>query len=448
MLYHLVAHARDRRDDRTGPAGTSRRPGTTRTVARAVLAIVGAAVLGVAAILATALLTAEPALFLGAGLLVFTAVAAAGACWVLRGVRGWRRRRVLACSMTAAALAVLGGLGLPAAVPGGDVGRPVAVPGERFWQLPTGTRARYVHVPARRTPRPTPVVLLHGGPGTPDLAGDAAFVGRLADDGFDVYAYDQVGAGGSTRLADPRQYGLARDVADLEAVRMAIGADRMVLIGHSYGARIVAGYHAAHPGRVARAVFLSPASLDPADPSGAGVRGRLTRGQQARLYARLLGPRNLLVYGLLQVRPEAAHALGGDGEMDARNDQVYALGEPGLHCRGHADPDPPTGLGFYRLQYPQSATAPRDPDLRPALAGDPTPTLVVKGSCDYLTWSSAVTYLDTFRDSRLVYLRAGHNVHQDAPEVLLATLRAFLTGRSLPVPPRGPSMPGDYEGPP
>ena len=123
-------------------------------------------------------------------------------------------------------------------VPAGDPGHdPAPVAGQRFWQLPAGARIAYVRVPAHGAPRPAPVVFVHGGPGVADMAGDAAFFGRLADDGFDVYVYDQAGTGRSSRLADPRGYTIARAVADLEAIRARIGAARLVLIGHSWGPR-------------------------------------------------------------------------------------------------------------------------------------------------------------------------------------------------------------------
>jgi alpha-beta hydrolase superfamily lysophospholipase len=56
------------------------------------------------------------------------------------------------------------------------------------------------------------------------MAGDARYFGALAQEGFGVYVYDQVGRGRSERLDDPRGYTLERDVADLEAIRHAAGA--------------------------------------------------------------------------------------------------------------------------------------------------------------------------------------------------------------------------------
>jgi proline iminopeptidase len=61
------------------------------------------------------------------------------------------------------------------------------------------------------------------------MHGDARHLQRLADTGFDVYLYDQVGVGRSTRLADPTEYTIEHAVADLEAFRQAIGGVSEIL---------------------------------------------------------------------------------------------------------------------------------------------------------------------------------------------------------------------------
>jgi proline iminopeptidase len=334
---------------------------------------------------------------------------------------------------------------------------PAPVPGQAYWDLPTGSRLAYVRIPAAppagTRPAPAPVVFLHGGPGTPDMAGDAAYFGQLAADGADVYVYDKVGTGRSSRLADPRGYTLARDVADLEAARERIGAPQLTLIGHSYGATVAAAYLAAHGGRVARVVFSSPGALPPVRAGGGDPTSRLTVRERLGVYALLLHPRALLAYGLLQADARAAHAFAGDAELDARFDAVYNRTETAMHCRG-APPGPELhGLGFYAHYYPQSAASPAPVDPRPALATRTAPALVVKGACDYMSWSSAVDYLRALPGARLVYLPgAGHNAYQDRPAEYLAAVRAFLAGTPPPEPPSpalapgGPPPPG-YEGP-
>ncbi len=412
------------------------------------LVVLVGVVVGLFALLAAATATAAPTLFLLAGLAACGATTVLGLLIVTRGVtadRRRRRRRVVAVS----ALVVVGVVVVSALRPLDDPrALPAPVAGQRFWDLPTGSRIAYVRLIARGHARATPVIFLHGGPGVPDMRGDARYFGQLTRDGFDVYVYDEVGSGRSSRLADPRGYTLARDVADLAAIRRQIGAQRVILIGHSYGGELAAAYLATHGQHVARVVLSSPGDLSPA-ARGASLNGRLTAAQQLHLYATVLQPRALLAYALLQVNPRAAHAFGGDEEMDARFDVIYNLTRPALHCRGAPSGPALYGLGFYANQYPQSAGDPPHADYWPALATQRAPALIIKGSCDYLSWSSAMDYLRTLPHARLVYLRgAGHNAYQDKPRPYLAAVRAFLTGHPLPEPPYTNSQPPrDYEGP-
>ena len=431
--------------------GGPRRPRLGLGVASAVGV---AAVAGLLALVGVAAVSDRPPVFLAAGLVVFLAATAAGVTLATRKVPGRRRRRLRLAGFAGGALAGMVVFAATALLPLGDPRlAPAPVAGQRFWQLPTGSRIAYVHLPARGpSPRPTPVVFLHGGPGIADMAGDAAYFGRLTGDGYHVYVYDQVGTGRSGRLADPRQYTIAREVADLEAIRRRIGADRLVLIGHSWGGQVAAAYLAAHPGHVARVVFSSPGALAPAldDGSAGGVKARLPWARRLRLYALLVRPRALVGYTLLQVNPGAAHAFVGDAEMDARNDRVYNAGRAGTHCRDQGPGPALHGLGFYTYQFPQSAAARPWADPRPALARLATPALVIKGSCDYLSWAYGTDYQQALPNARLVYLHhAGHNAYQDQPSQFLAVVRAFLADRPLPVPPwRGGGVPPDYQGPP
>ncbi|GAA4236023.1 pimeloyl-ACP methyl ester carboxylesterase [Streptosporangium album] len=52
-----------------------------------------------------------------------------------------------------------------------------------------------------------------------------------------------------------------RDAADLEAIRRVLRADKLILVGRSWGGSLTARYLAAHPRHVAKAVFVSPGAL-------------------------------------------------------------------------------------------------------------------------------------------------------------------------------------------
>lgn len=169
----------------------------------------------------------------------------------------------------------------------------VSVPEDRA--RPDGRRIdlAVAWVPARRQAEPDPVFLLAGGPGQgaravyPQLAAAFADLGRTRD----VILVDQRGTGGSNPLscrdaegknaftdvnddsvegarrfaerclaelsavADVRHYTTAEAVADLDAVREAIGAAQINLYGGSYGTRVAQQYAKTYPQHT-RAVVL------------------------------------------------------------------------------------------------------------------------------------------------------------------------------------------------
>ncbi|MBX6385655.1 MAG: alpha/beta hydrolase [Microbispora sp.] len=410
----------------------------------------GAGVCGLAALLAVAAVTSTPMLFLTAAMAVFLAAGYAGAALVTaRRVPPGRRRRARWVAFAAGSL-LPGALFAWAALTPAAPPAATALPGASTVPVSTGSRLTVIKLPARGTASRTPVIVVHGGPGVPELQDNADAFDFLTRQGFDVYLYAQLGTDGSSRLDDPRGYTRERAVADLEALRSRLGLPKVILIGHSNGGEIAARYLAAHPDRVAELVLTSPGPLDPDDTSVNLVRARLDPAATARLYGTVMQPRPLLGYLLLQVNPSAAHAFLPDAEADARNDVVLELTRPALYCRGAALPERPVrGTGFYAMQYPQSATAPRPSDPRPALNGLPTPTLIIKGSCDYLSWRSATTYRDLLPNSRLIYVEGvGHNLYHDGNETVVAAVTAFLNHRPLPVPAyTADAPPPDYEGP-
>lgn len=224
-----------------------------------------------------------------------------------------------------------------------------------------------MRVPAEDRAPEAPVIFLHGGPGVPDMRGDSEYFERISRDGFDVYVYDMVGRGRSSRLADPRGYTLERDVADLEAIHWEIGAEKVVLIGHSYGAVLAAAYAASHPERVEKMVLSSPGDPSPS-AGGASMLFRLSMQEKLGVYRLLLPPRPMLGYALLQVNPEAAHVFATDAEMDARFDHVYNRTRPALHCQSNRPDQSCTASA----STPTTTPSPR-PALRTRSSGPPSP---------------------------------------------------------------------------
>jgi proline iminopeptidase len=106
--------------------------------------------------------------------------------------------------------------------------------------------------------RGTPLVLCHGGPGLWDMFGDVA---GMLDDEATVIRWDQRGCGRSQRCAGP--WTSERFVADLDAVRRHFGLERIVLLGHSWGAQLALSYALAHPDRVDALIYVSGTGIGP-----------------------------------------------------------------------------------------------------------------------------------------------------------------------------------------
>jgi proline-specific peptidase len=320
-------------------------------------------------------------------------------------------------------------------------------PGVRFWNLPTGSRIAYVHVPAHvpahvNAPAhasgkagPTPVIFLHGGPGTP-AEGIPTGGRELAADGFDVYSYDQLGAGRSTRLRDITGYTVARQVADLEAIRRTLGADRIILVGQSWGGSLTAQYLAAHGEHVAKAVFTSPGALWGREYPGSKAGepwDRLSPAQKARLDRLNSSPRIIAASLLLRINPGAAHALVGDREADHWMHEVALQGKDSTSC----EDAPPTTAhdnpqGFYSNQMTVKDFD-RLPDPRPRLRTLRVPSLIMRGECDFIKPAVTAEYHDTLAGSQSVTVKgAGHSISGNQPARYTALLRAFLRNDRLP----------------
>lgn len=117
------------------------------------------------------------------------------------------------------------------------------------------------HLLARGTPGSPVVMMIHS------LAGQAHTfdaVANLLAANHHVYALDVRGRGES-EWGPPEQYAIDTYVADLEAIRAALGLQRFSLVGTSMGGLIAMQYAPRYPERVARAVLndIGP-EIDPA----------------------------------------------------------------------------------------------------------------------------------------------------------------------------------------
>lgn len=125
-----------------------------------------------------------------------------------------------------------------------------------------------------REGRGRPLVTVHGGPGL----GHAYLepTGVLASEELEVIHYDQRGSGQS-EAGDLAKVNIGGAVEDLEALRAALGLDRMSLLGHSIGGHVAYLYAARYPDRMQSLVLFATAP-----PLDEDVANQMWRAMAAR----------------------------------------------------------------------------------------------------------------------------------------------------------------------
>lgn len=151
-----------------------------------------------------------------------------------------------ACMRRALLFGVAGSLVLSAAC-----ARPTARPDEGLIGV-EGGRVWYHRV---GTGKGTPLLLLHGGPGSCSY-----YQKPLLALGVDrpVIIYDQLGCGKSDRVTDTTLFTVDRYVRELQAVRDSLGLTEVHLLGHSWGSMLAAAYMGTNPTGVRSLIMSSP----------------------------------------------------------------------------------------------------------------------------------------------------------------------------------------------
>jgi pimeloyl-ACP methyl ester carboxylesterase len=303
-----------------------------------------------------------------------------------------------------------------------------------YWPMPDGSRIAYRKARGAKPVRPYPVVFLHGGPGNIAVARKGLVLERLANDGFDVYHYDQLGGGLSSRLENLDGYTIKRFVNDLEQIRLAIHAEKLIVVGHSWGAALLANYLAVHPDRVAQAVFDSPGNFE-ATPNASHFDERMS--SEAKLgMQRILGTPRMAVFGVLINTfnsPNGPYFIP-EPELAAGFTQAIKGALPVTVCdpKNVEDTSGLSGFGVWPNLL-LNGQIDSEPSPKTALEQVNVPSLILRGECDYVDWKVTRLYRDTIPNAKLVYVpRAGHGISHEQPEVYYQTIKAFLLDKSLP----------------
>jgi proline-specific peptidase len=101
-----------------------------------------------------------------------------------------------------------------------------------------------------------PLLCLHGGPGSSHHYFEP--LEALAEDGRRIVLYDQLGCGASDRPDDPDLWTVELFVAEVGAVREALGLERIHLLGTSWGSMLGIEYALTKPAGLVSLTLNSP----------------------------------------------------------------------------------------------------------------------------------------------------------------------------------------------
>ncbi len=238
--------------------------------------------------------------------------------------------------------------------------------------------------------RGSPVLVVHGGPGFPF---DAPLPGLAPlEDRHKFYYWDQRGSGRSTRPVDrfaspnfganaaelDSKLGLGQQVADLERLRVALGADRIDLVGHSFGGLLAGLYAIEFPQHVGKLLLVAPAPLVVFPPASGGLYAEIRRDLPAAEHAsydRWL--KDFLDYGRLFRRTEAELAKLNAAMVPFYEMAATSRGTP-RQAIGRTDPARIGGWAMHAVFLSMG----RKHDWSAAFASIRAPTLLLYGGGD------------------------------------------------------------------
>ncbi|HEX6188302.1 MAG TPA: alpha/beta hydrolase [Pyrinomonadaceae bacterium] len=294
-------------------------------------------------------------------------------------------------------------------------------PGEGFITTPDGVRLFYKVVGSRAET----LVAVHGGPGgsltsiLPDLE-------PLAKNRRVIY-YDQRGSGRSDLMDDDdRKLSITKHVQDLEAVRAHFKLDKMTLLGNSWGGLLIGFYAAAHPDRVERLIFHSPAPPTKVllSEMDAEVQRRLKRHYTDEQLKRLA------LIARWQYWLNASDPRAVCNEMYRMVLSVYGFKLESIKLiKGDVCSGPIESVRRQRFVTAQIWQELGNYNLLPSLGVVKAPALVIHGTADVIPVKASEAWVGAMPNARLFLIeKSGHMPQFEQPEIFFQAVETFLKG--------------------
>lgn len=300
----------------------------------------------------------------------------------------------------------------------------------QYWELKTGSRIGFTKVAGVLGGEKTPIIYLHGGPGGCIRTEMIEALKPLSDSGHDVYFYDQIGSGHSERLAAIGEYSVERHQRDLREIVSIIGAEKVILIGHSWGALLAINYLQDYDETVERIILSGPGPILPINYRLANEIAPDSLSLITPEYSNKKGNKKAQNWRsrLMTQWAYSFHSkLASDKEADDFFTYLNQELSKSTTCTIEKERKKYAGGGGYYTHIMTVKSFQNVADKREKLKTLNTPVLIIRGQCDNQKWGFAKEYLDLFSNSKLEIIKgSGHDIISGNRAEYVEMIRDFL----------------------
>ncbi|WP_350293949.1 alpha/beta hydrolase [uncultured Croceitalea sp.] len=304
----------------------------------------------------------------------------------------------------------------------------------KYWKMSEGFKIAYTHLKSQDLIKKSPIVYLHGGPGGYIHSSVINALSEFTESGHDVYLYDQRGSGLSDRLEKFSDISIKKHIKDLtEIVSEKINQEKVILIGHSFGANIIAHYSVNHSDRVHKMIFSSPGELlpmrmvnkkyvdlDSVYPKPDTLKFKMVVGFVPEVDIAAIKPKSIIAGTAMLTDVK----LVSDKQMDRLLNTLFTKVTKGMVCDTLNIRPEEGGAGLYAFIASNNDDV---PDIRGKIKKLKIPVLVIQGQCDYVPYSYAIEYAKLYPNGNYRLIEdAGHIIVWEQEEKYIKSIKEFL----------------------
>jgi proline iminopeptidase len=299
----------------------------------------------------------------------------------------------------------------------------------KYWDLSTGSKIGYVHIDAVGPKKDYPIIYLHGGPGGVISEKIIHMLTPFSKQGFDVYAYDQIGSGSSARLEDIEQYTANRHKSDLEEIVRRIGIDRVILLGQSWGSVLATIYVVDNSDLVDKIIMTGPGPIFPMNSNRDKLKAPDSLNIKAPIYSNQDGNKEVYTLRDRCIRWFAS-VHGKKLTSDQQADDFFTHLNSSLNRSVLYDTSlmkPSSGGGGYYAHIRTMKSLSTIQSTREKMKNINTPILILKGQYDNQKWGYTQEYIELFKNATLkVIPKAGHFIDVEQSDLYYKEISEFL----------------------